>query len=268
MKHAICVTLAVCLAAPLLSHSQSLMKQGTEAANAGRYMEAASYFRQAVQTHPQTTLAWQHLANAEVRAFLHAPPGADREALVGAARNTLNSILSKDPNDALALWDLSMLEMSAKRFDQALDAAVRLTVVRPADKQAHYQAGVIEWARAYPELGQAKPFGPETGKLRTRHAPGLAAGHAHLQRALELDPGFRDALAYDNLLYRLDAVLASTAEEVRALHLKADERMRAAMAAKPGAMKAVTAVLRPDAPPPPVAPPPPPPPPPPPQADV
>lgn len=62
MKHLACALSLVCLAATPPAAGQDLLKHGVEACNRGRYLEAASYFQQAVMAQPQSKLASLHLA--------------------------------------------------------------------------------------------------------------------------------------------------------------------------------------------------------------
>jgi tetratricopeptide (TPR) repeat protein len=265
MKHWRCAPLIVCLAATLPALGQDLMKQGAEAYNGGRYGEAASYFKQAVSAQPQSKLAWLHLANAQVKTFLRPPRGSDPRALAAEARTTLQTILAKDPNDVVSLWNLSLVETTAEDFDEAMRAVEKLIAIQPANKKAYYHAAVTQWARAYPPVMRAKKAGGAMDELRVKYSPILASGHSHIQSALTLDPEYWDAMAYDNLLFRLDAALAASPAEAAVLLRKADDRLGAVVAARV-TPKPPTPVSADVAPPPidPLLPPPPPPPPPPP----
>jgi TonB family protein len=170
-------------------------------------------------------------------------PGADnpdnQQFAVNADRE-FQAVLALDPDNAVALESLASLhynmaqgERSPGRklfeLDQAALWYVRILAARPDHKTAHYSLGVIAWARFYPELMQARqrlgmrpedpgPLRDATARadLRARFGQTVDEGMKHLQRAIEIDPAYDDAMAYLNLLYRERAdLLDSTAEYQR-----------------------------------------------------
>ncbi len=128
-------------------------------------------------------------------------------------------------------------------------------------RRSHYSLGVIAWAKWYPEYTAArerlgmKPDepGPLTdapvrAELRSRRGKMVDEGIAHLEKALELDPQYDDAMAYINLLIRERADLADTVEQYRGEVETADRWLQKALAAKAAKSQAA---LPPDLPPPP-----------------
>ena len=102
----------------------------------------------------------------------------------------------------------------------------KIVAAHPDNKAAYYSLGVIAWAKFYPELMQARQKlgmrledpGPLTdaairADLRSRLSPTVEEGMRHLERALELDPAYDDAMAYLNLLYRERVDLYDTTTE-------------------------------------------------------
>src|SRR5258708_27676390 len=105
--------------------------------------------------------------------------------------------------------------------------------------------------------------------VRTQHGAQIEDGFRMLQVALQLDPNYSDAMAYMNLLYRIEAGIADTEAQYTDCIAKADMRVGKALAAKRGPARSTNppaGALDVDGPVPVpfVAPPPPPPPPPPP----
>ncbi len=242
---------------------QALLKNGADAYNQGDLAAAVQYFQQAVKADPGSLLARQHLANASLQQFLSAHAASERATLADAARKALAEVLVREPQNALALWDMASLELSAGKLSEAAAWCRKLAGVDPQNRNVYYTLGVIRWMEAYRVLGEAKAKG-RIPAIRQSLSSSVAQGHRVLARALAIDPEFANALLYDSLLYRIEVELAGSPAEARALVTQADERIKAVVALKnAGKLKLEQpAPLRPDAPPPPVAaiPPPPPPP--------
>jgi TonB family protein len=69
-------------------------------------------------------------------------------------------------------------------------------------------------------------------KVRTQHGAHLEEGFRVLQIALQIDPDYSDAMAYMNLLYRIESAITDTPEQSAAAVQKADEWVQKALAAK------------------------------------
>jgi len=255
------------------ANTQESLKNGTTAYNAGNFALAVEQFEQAVKADPQSLLARQHLANARVRRFLSASP-FDRVALAKAARAAVADVLARSPKDAVALWHMAAMELDTGNLSEAAAWCQKLTAANPKSKNGYYTLGVIQWMESYQAIAAAKkkagilPSDPPPIKdvvtrevLRSSQLKGIAEGHKFLEKALALDAEFGAALAYDNLLYRVEAELANSPAEAQALNARADDRLKKARALLETGKKTETqAYLRPDEPPPATAPVPPPPP--------
>ena len=76
---------------------------------------------------------------------------------------------------------------------------------------------------------------PDAGlrqNVRAQHGAQIEDGLRMLQIALQLDPGYSDAMAYMNLLYRIQAGIADTQEQCADLIGKADKWVEKALDAK------------------------------------
>jgi len=164
-------------------------------------------------------------------------------ALVSAAsaqvsstdEQSLEKALDRDPRNAIAVSSLAHLYFQRAMGETDLDAKIRLldkaeefqkkaAEINPGNKEAYYAQGVIEWAKCYPRVMDARArlgMKPETPgpvahsnirvDLRARCA--LENGIDQLKRALEIDPQYADAMAYMNLLLPLRADLAESTND-------------------------------------------------------
>jgi tetratricopeptide (TPR) repeat protein len=183
-------------------------------------------------------------------------PGADSPENVAMAKNALDNfqkVLEADPKNATAVESIASLyylesqgttklEDKLDRLEKARVWYQKLTEVDPTKKEAFYSLGVIAWAKWYPDWNNArtkagmKPDAPGPLKdkvareeLKAKHGAMLDDALKSLQRALDLDKEYDDAMAYMNLLYRERADLAeSSAEYQRDVNL-ADEYIQKAL---------------------------------------
>lgn len=125
--------------------------------------------------------------------------------------------LARSPDDPAALNALIQVYTRWGRWDDALRWTEERANRRPKDAEAHYAVGVFIYNRLFEKGGGAekssfdprpsqepKPAPPfSTGDIMGAQRVELAErGIAELKRALELRPGYADALTYLGLLYR------------------------------------------------------------------
>jgi len=210
------------------------LNRGVQAFKSAKYNTAVEHFKEAVRLDPEFPTARLYLATAYMSQYI---PGADSEENMQnarAAEQEFHRVLEKDPNNALAIESLASLHYNQAQGGQTLDEKVkkldeaakwytRLAEVDPNNKTAFYSLGVITWAKWYPKLMEArnklgmKPEDPGPIKdkkvrdeLRAQWLTTVNQGIQHLERALQIDPEYDEAMAYMNLLIRERADLSET----------------------------------------------------------
>ena len=256
------------------------MKQAEAAYNRGDYKEAAEQFENAVKLEPANLKAKLLLAHALLAEY---QPGSGADTtLVSGARQQYLDVLAVEPANKQAIQGMMLLYTNSKQFAEAHEWALKAIQADATDKGAYYTAAFVDWAMTYPDYAKArlaagmKPWDPGIipdaslrQSVRTQHGAQIEDGFRMLQIALQLDPNYSDAMAYMNLLYRIQAGIADTEAQYTDFIAKADMWVDKALAAKRGQARStnpaantldvdapVTGAI--------VAPPPPPPPPPPP----
>ena len=123
--------------------------------------------------------------------------------------------------------DLTKALESLKAGDlkSASASAEKAVAANPKDRDALYALGVIRWQGAYNALQEMKAAGGPGTAARDAVRRDVASGHDAIGKAIAIDPGFFEAYAYDNLLFRLDAELASDPADAKAFIAKAEERL-------------------------------------------
>ena len=223
--------------------ASAVMKQAEAAYNRGDYKGAAELFENAVRVEPANLKAKLLLANTLLREYMPGP-GADN-TLASRARQQYLDVLAVDARNRQALQGLMLLDTNTKQFDEARAWALKAIQADPTNKGAYYTLGFIDWATTYPDYAgarQAAGMKPQDSgiipdaalrqKVRTQHGAQIEDGFRMLQIAIQLDPDYSDAMAYMNLLYRIEAGIADTPAQSADAVAKADNWVTQALDAK------------------------------------
>jgi tetratricopeptide (TPR) repeat protein len=229
------------------------LNKGVAAFKNAKYPDAVEFFTRAVDLDPSFATARLYLASAYMNQYI---PGAESPENVATAKNALDNfqkVLDADPKNATAVASIaslyylesqgtSKLEDKLDRLEKARVWYQKLTEVDPSNKEAYYSLGVIAWAKWYPDWNNArskagmKPDAPGPLKdkaareeLKAKHGAMLDDALKSLQKALDLDKEYDDAMAYMNLLYRERADLADSAAEYKRDVDLADEYIQKAL---------------------------------------
>jgi Tfp pilus assembly protein PilF len=215
------------------------LNKGVQAFKSAKYNNAVEHFKEAVRLDPEFPTARLYLATAYMSQYI---PGADSEENMQnarAAEQEFHRVLEKDPNNALAIESLASLhynqaqggqtlDQKVKKLDEAAQWYTRLSQVDANNKTAFYSLGVITWAKWYPRLMEArsklgmKPEDPGPIKdkkvkdeLKAQWLDTVNKGIQNLERALQIDPEYDEAMAYMNLLIRERADLADSPDQYK-----------------------------------------------------
>ena len=213
------------------------LNKGVSAFRSAKYNQAVEHFKLACDYDPKYTLPRLYLGMAYFSQYI---PGADSPENVQnakAANDEFLKVLETEPNNTTAIASLASLhyqqaqgnqpmEVKMKKLDESKQWYEKLAEVDPKNKEAYYSLGVIAWAKWYPALMTAraklgmKPEDPGPIKdkklkeeLKAQWLPVIDNGIKNLEKALEVDKEYDDAMAYMNLLIREKADLADTPEE-------------------------------------------------------
>jgi len=211
------------------------------------YAGAAEHFKAALAINPDLTDARLFLATSYAQQYI---AGDDSEANVAMAEQAIGQfkqVLSDDPSDReryKSVIPIASLSFNLKRFAEAREYYMQAIDLNRSDARNYFLIGVIDWTEAYKvrtkvrsELGlteSAMISKPETCvSLRAQNQQKVEDGMQRLQKALELQPDYSDAMGYMNLLYRERAEYECDDPEARKADLKAaDDWTDKAIAAK------------------------------------
>ena len=260
MKRLICVAGIVALALATSGcdklKSRDQLNQGVQSFKNAKYTEAVEHFKQAIDLDPSNPNARLYLATAYYVQYIPGAQSPDNVKLAEQATDQFMTVLKSDPKDRTALAYLASLNFQQasaasdlnekmKSLDEAQQWYTRLTQVDPSNKEAWYSLGVIDWMKWYPRWGTAraklgmKPEDPGPIKdpkvraeLKADYGSLIEDGLKNLQKALDLDQNYDDALAYMNLLTRERADLQDTPQAYKADIDSANNYMQKALEAK------------------------------------
>ena len=222
--------------------SRDNLNKGVAAFKGAKYSDATTFFKEAIRLDPENPNAKLYLATAYMVQWIPGADSPENNEFAKNARDQFTDVYKKDPKDKTAIASLASLAFNEgkaiqaddktraqriARFDEAKDWYTKLLEV-DKDKTAYYSLGVIVWEKWYPVLMTArakmsmKPEDPGPLKdkkvreqLRTEYGPLVNEGISDLEKALEIDPLYDDAMAYLNLLHRERADISETPEEFK-----------------------------------------------------
>jgi len=215
------------------------LNKGVNAFKNAKYSEAVDFFTRSIELDPEFATARLYLATAYMSQYI---PGAESPENLNFAKNAedqFKKVLEADPKNATAVESIASLyymqsqgsvklEDKLQRLDTAAEWYRKLTEVEPTRKEAWYSLGVIAWAKWYPAWMEARNKAglrpDEPGPLRdkkaraelsAKYADMIDGGVKSLEKALEIDKEYDDAMAYMNLLIRERADLAEDSATYR-----------------------------------------------------
>jgi tetratricopeptide (TPR) repeat protein len=242
--------------------ARSELNQGVNAFGRSDYAFAAVHFEKAFELDPDLLTAQQYLATSYMMQYIPGGISDDNLKIAEKALTVFRDVLRKEPDNASALAYVGSLYFNmGDKMDEAKETYNKLIAADPENKQARYTMGVIAWTEAYqPRLDARATYymkqeepGPlkvwcDTNRRLSRKdraacneareglleagLPIVEGGMRHLEKAIELDPDYGDAMAYLNLLYRERADLAETKEEHDADTAQADDWVQKTLDAK------------------------------------
>jgi tetratricopeptide (TPR) repeat protein len=236
--------------------SRDALNHGVQAYKGAKYTEAVDYFKTAVQLDPDNSVPRLYLATAYMSQYIPGAISPENVQLADEAKQEFSKVLEKNPSDTTALASLASLsyqqaqsmpdlDQKLKKLDEAKDWYLKLIAADPQNKEGFYSLAVIDWVkwyaawmRARADLGlKPEEPGPLKDKkvkeeLQTQYSAVIDDGIKNLQKALDIDPQYDDAMAYMNLLIREKADLDDTPEQYKADIDKADQYVQKALDTK------------------------------------
>ena len=221
------------------------LNYGVRSFTAANYAHAIERFDAALELDPELLDARSYRASAFMMQYI---PGGESDENMQVAQDAMSGfqdVLEQDPKNEIALASIASLYFNMMEFDQAKDAYRELIEYNPENKEAYYTIGVINWSITFPNAMEVRaslgmtpedpgPINDEEARqeLAEENSPLIEEGLNALNKAIEIDPEYDNAMAYVNLLYRQKADISDSREEYDKLSAMADEWVQKSLEAK------------------------------------
>jgi tetratricopeptide (TPR) repeat protein len=242
---AVAVALTVITAGCQKLKSRDELNKGVQAFKNAQYPVAVEHFKTAVELDPAFPTARLYLATAYMQQYIPGAESPENTNMAKAAYDQFQKVLEQDPKNEVAIASIASLYLNQKKWDDSQQWYEKLVAINPKNADAYYSIGFIAWSKWYPAYGTARANlgmkqedpGPIKDKkvkeeLKAKYLPVITGGIAALDKALEINPEYDDAMAYENLLIRERADLMDTKEEYEKQTKIADEWVQKALATK------------------------------------
>jgi len=223
------------------------LNKGVAAFKNARYDEAVGDFQQAIKLDPDYENAKLYLATAYSYQVVPNLMTPENLAVAQKALDGFNTVLSKDPNDLTALKQIASINRNIQKFDIAKEYEKKVIAADPNDPEAYYTIGFVDWTLAYKNAreilaadgltddgqGNAKKSKAACAKIQAANQALVDEGIEYLNKAVQLNPTYDDAMQYIQLTYRRKADIECGNEQARTDDLsQADQWIQKAMGAR------------------------------------
>jgi Tfp pilus assembly protein PilF len=221
------------------------LNRGVQAYKSAQYTQAVEMFEKAVQLDPTFATARLYLAMAYYMQYIPGAESPENQQMADHALEQFQKVLTQEPKNDVATQSIASIYFNEKKWDEAEQWYKKAIEINPKNKEGFYTLGVIAWTRWYKPWAEAraklgmKPEDPGPIKdkkvreeLKTKYLPVISAGLDNLQKALEIDKEYDDAMAYVNLLIRERADLDDSGDEYKKDVETADNWVQKAMQTK------------------------------------
>ena len=231
------------------------LNKGVQSYRGAQYDAAIEHFKNAVSLDPSLSVAGLYLATAYAQQCV---PGVDTPDVArncSQAIDEFKKLLEKNPNDVNSLKGIASLyfnmasgaakpEDKLKDLDQAKEYHQDVIKLDPKDAQAYYSVAVIDWTEAYKTRMDAKngagiraedPIKDKKlcEEVKSKNQNQVQEGIDDLNKAIQIQSDYDDAMAYLNLLYREKADIECGDPDARKQDLStADEWVKKTMETK------------------------------------
>jgi tetratricopeptide (TPR) repeat protein len=226
------------------------LKAGVVAYKFSDYAKAEEHFKAALAINPDLTQARLFLATTYAQQYIAGDESAANVALAEQAIDQFKLVLNDDPSEVeryKSVVPIASLNFNLKRLGESREYYEKAIALKPDEARNYFSIAVIDWTevnksqtKARQEMGLTESEMISTpdacAALRTQDQQKVEDGIQRLQKALELQPDYDDAMGWMNLLYRERAEYECDDPEARKADLKAaDDWTDKAIAAKKAA---------------------------------
>ena len=206
--------------------SRDNLNKGVQEFRNAKFPEAIEKFKTAVALDPTYTTARLYLAMAYMQQYIPRAESPENKQNWQASFDQFQKVIEADSKNTVALASVASLYLNEEKWSDARQWFEKLISVDPNNKEAYYSLGYIAWSQWYPEyrkklvdlnLKEEEPKPIKDAKVReqlkSQYGDLIAWGIQNLDKSIQIDPEYDDAMTYENLLIRERAFLADTQAE-------------------------------------------------------
>jgi len=213
----ICVAISVSIAAAQAPNANREIAQGRQALNQGRYDEAIQHFEKASELMPTNVFVQLNVATAFAQKYVPGDNKPANTALADEAIKHFQTVIDLDTSrDAsrTATKGIAYIDAQMNKFDEARDYYSKAEQLDPTDPQPFYYTALIDWTlvsqfrkqeRTMLGLKPTEFLADKDHKaciaVREKNWSNLDDGIDNLNKALDLNPKYEEAITYMNLIY-------------------------------------------------------------------
>ena len=139
-------------------------------------------------------------------------------------------LVQKHPQDSQAVQTIAMLYAKQGDYENSMEWQKKRGELEPNNAEVFYTMGVTAWDKSYNAVGI--DTSPDKGITNEKRKEILDFGMAQIDKALQLNPDYFEAMLYKNLLYRQYVRIESDPAKVAELNAKASELQQKALEVK------------------------------------
>jgi len=223
------------------------LTKGVQAFKNAQYEEAVNHFQNSIKLDPNYEDAKLYLATAYSYQVVPNLDTPENLSIAQKAMDGFNEVLSRDPNNVNALKQIASINFNIKKFEVAKEYQKKVIALAPNDAEAYYTVGVVDWMQAYKSAvailaadgltdagdGNPKMSKGACQKMQAANTDLVTEGLQYLNKAVEINPTYDDAMQYLQLTYRRKADLdCGDADTRKADMAQADMWVQKAMGAR------------------------------------
>ncbi len=211
------------------------LKAGVVAYKFSDYTGAEEHFKAALAINPDLTQARLFLATTYAQQYIAGDESPANVALAEQAIDQFKLVLNDDPSEVeryKSVVPIASLSFNLKRLGESREYYEKAIALKPDEARNYFSIAVIDWtevnksqtkARQEMRLTESEMISkPDAcAALRTQDQQKVEDGLQRLQKALELQPDYDEAMGWMNLLYRERAEYECDDPEARKADLKA-----------------------------------------------
>lgn len=199
------------------------LNKGVKAFKNKSYEEATANFQKAIELDPDLHIAYEYLATSYMQQYV---PNlfTDRNLkTANMAIKTFEKVLEYSPDNVNAIQSIASLYNAMNEYDKSKVWYRKRIELEPNNPVPLYGIGVIDWNIVNQSTGPNGENVPNlTPEDKAKADQVIEEGIASLQKALEIDPNYADAMSFLNLCYRKKAMLVDDQALKDDYTLKAD----------------------------------------------